>query len=479
MLSYPIYPTYPTPYWAFESVVYEIFPDRFAIGKGKSIKDKAHLYKDGILKDWDESPVSTGDGRQNRWFYGGDLWGIAEKVDYLKELGINAVYLTPIFKSPSNHKYDAVDYFKVDSQFGGMNALKSLLKSLKSNSIRLILDGVFNHVSSQHPWFLRAKRWMRDYVSRFSIYEDGHRGWWGIRSLPEFHLEENVVREYIASVVEYYLKLGIDGWRLDCGQDLGPVNNAFISSVVKSVSVDKYVVSELWTYPDRWDMVDGIMNYNLREVVFSYLNGELKEPGNALEGVFKSTRNIYGCWNMLDSHDTERLANSIPDKALRKLAIVLQFTFPGVPVVYYGTEIGLDGGKDPECRKTMVWDRSKWDLDMFEFYKKLIALRKSEIALKVGSFEVLNNEPLVFLRRAPYVLDDVIVAVNPGEERKVAVSVKDGRLLDRTVFVDLFTQEQFKLTSGVLRFEIAEKSFRILKPLNEIVRGYNQYKRIY
>ncbi len=473
------YPIYPTPYWVFESVVYEIFPDRFAVGKGKSVKDKAHLYKDGILKDWDEPPVSTGDGKQNNWFYGGDLWGITEKVNYLKELGVNVVYLTPIFKSPSNHKYDTVDYFKVDSQFGGMNAFKTLLKSLKSNNIRLILDGVFNHVSSQHPWFLKAKRWMRDYVSRFSIYEDGHRGWWGIRSLPEFNLEESVVREYIASVAEYYLKLGIDGWRLDCGQDLGPVNNAFISSVVKSVSIDKYVVSELWTYPDRWDMVDGVMNYNLREVVFSYINGELKEPGNVLEGVFKSTRNINGCWNMLDSHDTERLASSIPDKALRKLAVVLQFTFPGVPVIYYGTEIGLDGGKDPECRKTMVWDRSKWDLDMFEFYKKLIRLRKGEIALKVGGFEVLNNEPLVFLRKAPYVLDDIIVAINPNEGKKVAVSVKDGRLLDRTVFVDLFTQKQFKITSGVLRFEIAEKSFRILRPLNEIVRGYNQYKRIY
>ncbi|MGC8903320.1 MAG: cyclomaltodextrinase [Fervidobacterium sp.] len=470
---------YPTPYWVYESVVYEIFPDRFAIGKGKGIKGKVALYKDGIIKEWNEIPVSTGDGKQNKVFYGGDLWGIAERLDYLKALGVNTIYLTPIFRSPSNHKYDVTDYFKVDPQFGGVSALKNLIKVLKKNNMKLILDGVFNHVGSNHPWFLKAKRGSKDYVSRFSMYEDGHRGWWGIRSLPELYLEENAVINHISEVLKYYLELGIDGFRLDCGQDLGPVNNARISSIVKSFSLEKYVVGELWTYPDRWDMVDGIMNYNLREITLSYLKNELSNPGSVLEEVFKKTKNIYGCWNMLDSHDTERIANTLPDKQLRKLAIVIQFTFPGVPVIFYGTEIGLTGGKDPECRRTMVWNEKSWDTELFEFYRKMINLRKTETALKVGNFETLMDNPLVFIRKSLNTLDSIVVAINPGKTKNIAVVIKDGRLLDRTSFVDLFTGEKFKLTSGVLKLQILERSFRILKPFNEVVRGYDQYKRIF
>ncbi len=472
---------YPTPFWVHESVVYEIFPDRFFIGKGKSIQDKAHLYakRGGILRDWNERPVATGDGRQNRSFYGGDLWGVGERLNYLEDLGVNCLYLTPIFLSPSNHKYDSVDYMKVDPQFGGNRALTSLIGKLKERNMRLVLDGVFNHVSSQHRWFVQARRGNRDAMSKFTFYENGHRGWWGADMLPELNLEDLEVRNYITQVVEKYLKMGIDGWRLDCGQDLGPVNNAFIASKVKNVSIEKYVVSELWTYPVGWNMVDGIMNYHFRELVVGYLKRELDTIGGSLISVFSDTPNIYGCWNMLDSHDSERIASMIPDKSLRKLAIVLQFTYPGVPVVYYGSEIGMEGGKDPECRDTMKWDESKWDNDLREFYKKLIEVRKSEVALKVGSFEVLNEDPLIFLRKAPYMLDDIVVGINRDTERKVAVPIKDGRLLDRTRFADILTGEKFSLSSGLLKFDIPEKGFRLLRPLNDTVRGYDQYKRIF
>ncbi|HCI29558.1 MAG TPA: cyclomaltodextrinase, partial [Fervidobacterium sp.] len=336
-----------------------------------------------------------------------------------------------------------------------------------------------NHVSSQHRWFVQARRGNRDAMSKFTFYENGHRGWWGADMLPELNLEDLEVRNYITQVVEKYLKMGIDGWRLDCGQDLGPVNNAFIASKVKNVSIEKYVVSELWTYPVGWNMVDGIMNYHFRELVVGYLKRELDTIGGSLISAFSDTPNIYGCWNMLDSHDSERIASMIPDKSLRKLAIVLQFTYPGVPVVYYGSEIGMEGGKDPECRDTMKWDESKWDNDLREFYKKLIEVRKSEVALKVGSFEVLNEDPLIFLRKAPYMLDDIVVGINRDTERKVAVPIKDGRLLDRTRFADILTGEKFSLSSGLLKFDIPEKGFRLLRPLNDTVRGYDQYKRIF
>jgi len=182
---------------------------------------------------------------------------------------------------------------------------------------------------------------------------------------------------------------------------------------------------------------------------------------------------------MLDSHDSERIANVLPDKSLRKLAVVLQFTYPGVPVVYYGSEVGLEGGRDPECRDTMKWNEETWDTELREFYKKIIALRKTETALKIGAFEVLNTDPLVFLRKAPYMLDDIVVAINRSNARRVAAQIKDGRLLDRTRFVDLFTGEKFSLSAGLLKFDIPERGFRLLKPLNDTVRGYDQYKRIF
>ncbi|MEN3041848.1 MAG: cyclomaltodextrinase, partial [Fervidobacterium sp.] len=450
----------------------------FFVGKGKDVFQKAELYKKGILRNWNDSQTIYEDKKSNV-FYGGDLWGITEKVNYLKELGINVVYLTPIFSSPSNHKYDTIDYFKVDKQLGGLSAFKKMIGVFKKANIKLILDGVFNHVSDKHTWFKKAKTGNKDYISRFSIYEDGHRGWWGFKSLPELHLEENSVQKHIRAVIEFYLGLGVDGWRLDCGQDLGPVNNAIFASIVKNFSIDKYIVSELWTYPDRWDMIDGIMNYHFRESVLSYLNGELNNIGKVLEKMCYKTKNIYGCWNMLDSHDTQRLASIIPDKNLRKLAILLQFTFPGVPVVYYGTEIGMKGGNDPDCRRPMIWDETSWDVELMNFYKKLINLRKNSIGLKIGKFELIREDPLVFLRKAPYVLDNIIVAINKGKEKSIAVSISDGRILDRTIFIDLFTNERFKVTSGILRFFIPEKGFRVLRIHNETVKGYDQYKRIF
>lgn len=470
---------YPIPSWVYEAVIYQIFPDRFAIGRGKSVYDKEKLYtkRGGTICEWGTTPIRTGDSRQSKTFYGGDLWGIAEKIDYIYELGANCLYLTPIFTSPSNHKYDAIDYFSVDPQFGGNRALIKLIKVLKSHSMRLILDGVFNHMSNLSPLFKKAQRGS-EFREFFNFYETHHRGWWGVQSLPELNLEEVSVRKFISLVLTHYLKLGIDGWRLDCGQDLGPVNNAFVASVVKNFSIEKYVISELWTYPSGWNMVDGTMNYHFRELVISYLKGETTRAGNLFEKMYRDTPKIFGCWNMLDSHDTERLATTFPDGDLRKLAIVLQFTYPGVPVIFYGTEVGLDGGSDPECRATMIWDESKWDSELRNFYKQLIRIRKDEIALKVGEFVLINEHPVAFMRRTQNVQDTIVVAVNPGDEVNLVVQIPDHRILDRTKFVDLFTDEVFKVTSGTIKIPIQAKSFRIMKLKNETSGMYNQYKRV-
>lgn len=472
---------YPMPTWVYESVIYQIFPDRFAIGKGKSVHDKARLYtsRGGNIVEWNVLPRAKPHAAHVNDFYGGDLWGIVEKIPYLQDLGVNVVYTTPIFLSPSNHKYDTVDYLTVDPQFGGNLAFKRYLSEMKKNGFKIILDGVFNHLSKYHPWFEKALKGDRKHIAKFTFYKDGYRSWNNFSHMPEWNWEEVEVREYLLGVVEHYLRLGIDGWRLDVGFDLGYVNNALIASRVKSVSLEKYVVTETWNFPAGWEMVDGIMNYHFRETVLGYLKGERINMAQALRSAFERTKNIYGCWNILDSHDTPRLATVLPDKKLRKLAIVLQFTYPGVPMVYYGTEIGMEGGPDPENRAPMIWDEKLWDNELRDFYKKLISLRRKEIALKVGAFEVLNDEPLVFFRRAPHVLDSIVVAVNKDEYTKVCLSIPDGRLLSGTPFLDLFTGEEFWIVGGVLKIDIPEKGFRILRVTNKIKRGYDQYKRIY
>lgn len=472
---------YPTPSWVYESVIYQIFPDRFAIGLGRSIIDKKELYtrRGGKIVTWDYQPRHKPNIEHCFEFCGGDLWGIAEKIDYLKDLGVNVIYTTPIFLSNSNHKYDTIDYLKIDPQFGGKKAFLYYLKTAKSNGFRIILDGVFNHVSKEHKWFKRALKGDKEHLAKFSIYKDSYRAWQNVPDMPEWNWEEVSVQRYLLGVVEHYLKLGIDGWRLDVGFDVGYANNALITSRAKAISIEKYVVTETWNFPSNWEVVDGIMNYHFRETVIGWLKNELSNISHALQSAYDMTPNIYGCWNMLDSHDTQRLATVIRDKELRKLAIVLQFTYPGVPFIYYGSEIGIEGGWDPENRAPMIWDEKRWDKELREFYKKLIEIRKRETALKIGEFKVLVDEPLVFFRKAPHVLDNIVVSINRSNKTEVAVSVPDGRLLAGTTFVDLFTGEEFWIVGGVLRFNVPEKGFRILKAINKINKNYNQYKRIY
>jgi glycosidase len=247
---------------------------------------------------------------------------------------------------------------------------------------------------------------------------------------------------------------------------------------VKEFSAEKYLVSEIWTYPAGWDMVDGLMNYNFRNLVLSYVNGETDSIGFHLERAYRETKNIFGCWNMLDSHDTPRLATMVPDRDLRKLAVVLQFTYPGVPLVYYGTEIGLTGGEDRECRATMEWNREKWDVDLFEFYKKMIRLRRTDPGLRFGEFVLLNDSPLAFLRKAPHPLQNTIVVVNPGEEKVLVLSIPDGKIMNTTPLVDVFSGERFHVDGGVVKLPLPARSFRILKPEDLRVGKYRLYKRV-
>lgn len=451
------------PQWAADQIFYQIFPDRFARSQTRNA-DQDHVYyhhaagREIILRDWDE-PVTAQAGGST--FYGGDLDGISEKLPYLKKLGVTALYLNPVFKAPSVHKYDTEDYRHVDPQFGGDGALLRLRHNTQQQGMRLMLDGVFNHSGDSHAWFDRHNRgtggachnpespW-RDW---YSFRDDGTAlDWLGYASLPKLDYQsESLVNEIYRgedSIVRHWLKApwNMDGWRLDVvhmlGEAGGARNNlqhvAGITEAAKETQPEAYIVGEYFGDARQWlqaDVEDASMNYRgftfplwgfLANTDVSYDPQQIDAQicmtwmDNYRAGL--SHQQQLRMFNQLDSHDTARFKTLLGrDVARLPLAVVWLFTWPGVPCIYYGDEVGLDGNNDPFCRKPFPWDPEKQDTELFALYQRMIALRKKSLALRRGGCQVLYAEDnvVVFVR----VLNQqrVLVAINRGEACEVVL----------------------------------------------------------
>ena len=382
------------PAWVKDAVFYQIFPDRFC----RSAKYKAV----GTFVDWDTLPT-----REN--MFGGNLAGICEKLEYIASLGVNAVYLCPIFKSNSNHRYHTVDYFEIDPVLGTLKDFDKLVKKAHKLGLRVILDGVFNHCSRGFFQFNSLMELGKNspYVDWFHVHgwplhaysgKPNYDCWWGFPALPKFNTDNPDVREYLFSVGEYWMKRGIDGWRLDVPNEID--DDSFWQEFrrrIKAINPEAYIVGEIWDEPSRWlkgDQFDGVMNYPLRRAVLAYLFDEkpinLAEFAKRLRDAFPKDR--FGVpMNLLGSHDTIRLA-TLPCSNLQrvKLALAILFFLPGAPCVYYGDEIGMEGGKDPDNRRTFPWGmlsdgrRSP----IFRFLNELITLRNEERVLRDGKLEI-------------------------------------------------------------------------------------------
>ncbi|MCC4041715.1 maltodextrin glucosidase [Escherichia coli] len=451
------------PQWAADQIFYQIFPDRFA----RSLPREAgqdHVYyhhaagREIILRDWDE-PVTAQAGGST--FYGGDLDGISEKLPYLKKLGVTALYLNPVFKAPSVHKYDTEDYRHVDPQFGGDGALLRLRHNTQQQGMRLVLDGVFNHSGDSHAWFDRHNRgsggachnpespW-RDW---YSFSDDGTAlDWLGYASLPKLDYQsESLVNEIYRgedSIVRHWLKApwNMDGWRLDVvhmlGEAGGARNNlqhvAGITEAAKETLPEAYIVGEHFGDARQWlqaDVEDAAMNYRgftfplwgfLANTDISYDPQQIDARtcmawmDNYRAGL--SHQQQLRMFNQLDSHDTARFKTLLGrDVARLPLAVVWLLTWPGVPCIYYGDEVGLDGNNDPFCRKPFPWQPEKQDAELFSLYQRMIALRKKSQALRRGGCQVLYAEDnvVVFVR----VLNQqrVLVAINRGDACEVVL----------------------------------------------------------
>ena len=382
------------PAWVQDAVFYQIFPDRFC----RSPKYKAV----GKFVDWGTHPT-----REN--MFGGNLAGIIEKLDYVASLGVTAIYLCPIFKSNSNHRYHTVDYFEIDPVLGTLKDFDKLVQKAHKLNLRVILDGVFNHCSRGFFQFnsLMELGTNSPYVDWFHVHgwplhaysgKPNYDCWWGYPALPKFNTDNPDVREYLFSVGEYWMKRGIDGWRLDVPNEID--DDSFwqeFRTRIKAINPEAYIVGEIWDEPSRWlqgDQFDGVMNYPLRKAVLAYLFDEkpidIEEFAKRLRDAFRADR--FGVpMNLLGSHDTTRMA-SLPCSNLQrvKLALALLFFLPGAPCIYYGDEIGMLGGKDPDNRRTFPWDKLEEGekKPIFGFVKELIELRKKSKVLREGSLEI-------------------------------------------------------------------------------------------
>ncbi len=444
-----------TPAWVRDAVFYQVFPDRFA--------RSPRLAAAGPYEAWDAPPTVHG-------FKGGDLYGIAERLDELSELGVSGLYLTPIFSSASNHRYHAYDYLHVDPLLGGDDALRELLDRAHERGIRVILDGVFNHcgrgfwpfhhvlengaASPYRDWFFLDPPVLAG-TAELNAYPErgggggsaplGYRAWWGLPALPKLNTGHPPTREYLLEVAEHWLRFGADGWRLDVPGEID--DRAFWQEFrqrCRAIDREAYLVGELWEEAPDWlegDRFDAAMNYPLGTAILGFAGGDhldqevirrhdsyrrmlhpLDGPafGRRLEALMTNyDPDIVAVQlNLIGSHDTPRALTILGgDRTALRLAMLLQFSLPGAPCIYYGDEVGLEGDHDPDNRRAYPAEPNAGDQALRAFVVALAAARREHVALRHGSVRVLSasDAGIAFLREAEG--QSAIVALNAGSGR--------------------------------------------------------------
>lgn len=452
------------PEWAKEAVFYQILPERFANGDPSNDPEGT--------QPWGSKP-------ENGNFFGGDLQGVLDHLDDLLNLGINAIYFTPLFTSPSNHKYDTVDYKNVDPHFGDNALLKKVVATCHEHGIRVMLDAVFNHCSEQFPpfqdvlehgehskyadWF-HVNEFPLEIKNNIPTYDTF--GFFG--NMPKFNTANPEVKEYLLGVAEYWIKeIKLDGWRLDVANEIDHHFWRDFRKVVKEANPEAYIVGEVWSDSLVWllgDQFDSVMNYPFADRVLEFFNGGMdgydfaNKIGALLMRYPQQTNEVV--FNMLCSHDTPRLLTRVGhDKRKLKLCTVFLFTYIGTPCIFYGDEIGLSGEGDPDCRKCMEWDRSKQDRELYDFYKLMIGLRKDYDALRKGRFRFLKAEtgnPCIVYERADENKHFTIWMNNTDHYQTLShpMETDDWR--------DVFTGENVKPKQGMLNVGLDPYGYRIL-----------------
>lgn len=430
-------------------------------------------------------------------FWGGDLASLTSRLDYIQQLGADVLYLNPIHLAYTNHKYDALDFQAISPEFGDRDEFIRLAADVHARGMKLVLDGVFNHMGRNSPIFQEAinnpeSSW-RDWFAIGMEYDGGARVWTGFHNLPELNLENPAVRDYIYeapdSVVRRYLRDGADGWRLDTAYELGYEYLRDLTNAAHQEKAGSLIVGEIVNYPGEWlQVIDAVMNFTLRQVILGLIAG-LISPATAgrminrlisdggLEPMLKS-------WVVIDNHDIPRIATQVPEVTQRRLAQALQFTLPGAPNIYYGSEVGMTGGADPENRGPMRWDLVHADNPELGWIKKLIGLRKQNRALNIGNFRLVEAERLLaFERYTDRALDTIVVLANPANTHVTErIMIANAGLMDDTPMVNLLGPVDAPplgtVEAAFMTVTVPPETVLALKPIERARGGYSRYKRV-
>ena len=432
------------PAWVAEAVVYQVFPDRFRR------RGRVEAQQGLALQPWGTDPAEQG-------FQGGDLYGVIDALDHLQQLGVTCLYLTPVFSSAANHRYHSYDYFDVDPLLGGNAALDALIAAVHQRGMRLILDGVFNHCgrgfwafhhllengdcSPYREWF-HVHRWpLRPYLRKGQ--DCGYSCWWNDPALPKFNHDHAPVREHLLAVGKHWLERGIDGWRLDVPDEVPSAFWVDFRRMVKAVNPEAWIVGEIWGDARPWlqgEHFDGVMNYRLGWsslcwVAGSRLRRSYHNPmyplrpleTEALLEIWSETQGWYSpevnrCQlNLLDSHDVPRALHTLKgDVSALSLALLLLMLQPGAPCLYYGTEVGLEGGPEPACREAMPWE-APWPHDLRSMIVKLTKIRQQMVAVRERGLSWQAYTPDGLMGRAP----GVVVVVNRSRRKSLPLETHD------------------------------------------------------
>lgn len=440
------------PDWTKDSIVYQIFPDRF------------HPGEENFGEEWYKTIEN------HREIHGGKLRGITQKLDYIKELGVDTIYMTPIFKAGSSHKYDTHDYYEIDSDFGTKEEFRELVGKAHEKGVKIILDCVFNHCGVEFFAFkdLLQNQENSKYLDWFNVKEfpvevrdfPPYESFGYYKVMPKLMLDNPEVRGYFIEVAKYWIReFDIDGWRLDVGNEISHDFWREFRKEVKKLKQDLFIVGEIWHESSPWlnngEQYDSVMNYIFAGNIWDFIGSktidaeQFSENMGRVMALYKRPI-LYSLWNMIGSHDTSRFLTTAEGKIDRlKLAVLIQMTFIGIPVIYYGDETGMEGGGDPYCRQPMLWE-SKQNNDIREYYKKAAELRRDNIVFRRGDIKMVyadKNSNLLIYERV-YGDEKATVIINSGEKEFLIEESHNKKILFGKEFIRVNSDGNFILEQG-------------------------------
>ena len=486
-----VYKKREVPKWYKEGIIYQIFVDRFFNGNDNGIvsNPKKNSF---IYGNWDDIPmyIRDKDGNIARWdFYGGNLKGIIKKLPYIKSLGASIIYMNPIFEATSCHKYDTGSYEKIDEMFGTEEDFKTLCDEAKKFDIKIILDGVFSHTGSDSKYFNKYGNYdeIGAYQSKDSRYYNWYRfyeypnkydSWWGFDNQPNVdELNEDYINYIVRdnnSIISKWMKLGADGWRLDVADELPDQFIKIMKEKMLDINGDSVLIGEVWedasnkvSYSKRREYffgyeLDSVTNYPFRDITIGYLTGNINSDyfARRMMNLYENypIENFYSNINLLGSHDTERILTMLNEnREIINLAIAIQMTMPGVPLIYYGDEAGLTGGKDPYNRKAYPW--SNPDNEILSIYKRFTDMRNREEALKKGNLEFIRNDKNLLIFNRVYGNEKITIIINPNNENiDYKLNFIKGKIYD------LLDNSKYKNNNdNYININLSRKKLKILK----------------